>query len=83
MLAFTVFTLVVAPGTGDCTGVTDPVCPERPESGSCVAILLCEELAGGPSWAKAEPASANAVTTIENIRVTVQILNCAGMFIKI
>ena len=36
---FSVFTLVVVPGTGDWVTVTEPFCPPRPDNGSCVAKL--------------------------------------------
>jgi hypothetical protein len=48
-----VLTLVVAPGSGAWVVDTDPVCPERPESGSCVAVVVLPGEGGGPSCAGA------------------------------
>jgi hypothetical protein len=49
MVVFTVFTLCVVPGIGDCCVATEPLCPVRPERGIWVASE--PEDAGDP-WAK-------------------------------
>jgi hypothetical protein len=58
-VVFSVFTLVVVLGVGDCVAVTDPVCPPRPDSGSCVATVPCDGAAAGPNCAHAEAAPIN------------------------
>src|SRR5689334_1862853 len=67
-----VLTLVVVPGTGDWTAVTEPPCGLRPDSGS-VAAWLAGEAGGGPpicakhSVAKTRIRRRNAVVRIINI----------------
>ena len=42
--------LIVVPGMGDSTAVTDPLCPERPERGSGVARDDLSEARQGKAW---------------------------------
>src|ERR1700746_881359 len=84
ILGFRVFTLVVVPGTADSVATTFPLCPERPESGSCAAVLVeQEELPAEPIWAAAAPASASKVRIRRKMSLLFQTRNRDGILIRI
>jgi hypothetical protein len=68
-VGFTVSTLVVVPGTGVCTGTTEPFCDVLPERGSGLTGVLCEEEGVPPNWARAQLASTRiaAVDTTKDL----------------
>jgi|ERR1035437_2783596 hypothetical protein len=70
MVGLIAFTLVVVLGTGDSVAITPPPCPLRPESGSCVGIVL--DGAGAPNCAQPHTANTriDAVTPIKRATET-------------
>src|ERR1039458_6860877 len=72
MVGLMAFTLVVVLGTGDSVAATPPDCPLRPDSGSCVGIVL----GGGEPPNCPQPPRANtrieAVTPIRRATRTVE-----------